>query len=73
MRIPSRILVGCLALLGFGLTAQKADAAYKLDFANTNNSTITFNGTTDTFGSLVPALPNSALPAGMVPVSLESG
>ena len=30
MRVPSRILVGCLALLGLLLTAQPADASYTL-------------------------------------------
>jgi len=50
MRLSSRILVGCIALLGFSATAQKSDAAFTLDFAATNGSSIVFNGATDTFG-----------------------
>jgi hypothetical protein len=45
MRLSSRILVGCIALLGFSATAQKSDAAFTLNFGETPNSQIVFNPT----------------------------
>ena len=52
MRLSSRILVGCIALLGFSATAQKSDAAFTIDLQQDGGGWVTVASGAD-FSALV--------------------